>query len=448
VTSPAASQGARRPWYTTPVATPLDVLIAGAGPAGTAVAARLAQKGRAGRILVLDRYRFPRDKPCGGALTGHVEGAMAALGLALRVPSWPCEDARVRFGQFERTVRMGRAVRVIRREEYDADLVAQVRERGVEVVEGEGVVSLEVEAGRVIAHTSAGRTLAARVLVGADGAASVVRKHLAGGYGRARGGDRTIPHRLFQLELTLPVGTGGAPPMLYDFSLMAHGLRGYLWIFPVPGGLVNVGLMHYPARGEDMRRGGRQLVELLGRGLAEHGIELPERAARGWPVWGYHPARQVSAPRLLTVGDAAGIDGLTGEGIAVAMEQAVVAGDAIDRALSAGRFEFRGYRRGLRRAVVGRELALDRHLARLLYDSRRWQDWLSLVLYDPDVIEMYARRVDGTEVLASQKPRLFRALARHLVRRGGRRRELASAAAPALLGEPCAGKTKGISAQC
>ena len=407
-----------------------EVIIAGAGPGGAAVAARLAQHGRAARVLVLDRYRFPREKPCGGALTGHADSAMAALDLELRVPSAACWDAEVRFAGFQRTVRMGRAVRVIRREELDADLVAQVRARGVEVVEGEGVVDYAALADRVVVTTSAGRTLEADVLVGADGAASVVRKRLGGGAGgRGRGGeDREVPHRLFQLEMV--AGGAAAPAMLYDFTPMARGLRGYLWIFPVPGGRQNVGLMHYPAAGA--RRGGRELVELLGRGLAEHGIALPGRAARGWPAWGYQPSRPVSAPRVLTVGDAAGIDGLTGEGIAVAMEQALVAGDWIDRGLRERQLGFAGYRRALRRAVVGRELALDRHLARMLYDSRRWRDWLALVLYDPDVIEMYARRVDGTEVLADQKARLMRALMRQVVKRGTRRRQLAAEEASVL----------------
>src|SRR4029079_17638606 len=140
--------------------------------------ARLAQHGRGGRILVLDRYRFPREKPCGGALTGHADGAMAARDLALRVPSAACVEAGVRFAGFQRTVAMGRAVRVIRREEFDADLVAQVRERGVEVVEGEGVVDFAVDGDRVVVTTSAGRALDAEVLVGADGAASVVGKRL------------------------------------------------------------------------------------------------------------------------------------------------------------------------------------------------------------------------------------------------------------------------------
>jgi geranylgeranyl reductase family protein len=401
-----------------------QVIVAGAGPAGCAVAARLAQHGRAARVLVLDRYHFPRDKPCGGALTGHADAVMAELELELRVPSWPCGDARVRFGSYERTVAMERAVRVIRREDFDADLVAQVRARGVEVVEGEGVTGFEVTGDRVTVTTSAGRRVTAEVLVGADGAASVVRKRL--GAPRGHAADRVVPHRLFQLEAPL-ADSAAEPTMLYDFSPMAHGLRGYLWVFPVPGRRQNLGLMHYPTRDAGGRRSGRQLTCLLARGLTDHGIAMAPGAARGWPVWGYDPSHPVSGPRVVTVGDAAGIDGLTGEGIAVAMEHAVVAGDHLHAALAQRRFGFTGYRRALRRAVVGRELALDRRLAAMLYDSPRWMDWLSLVLLDPDVIEMYARRVDGTEVLADQKLRLVRAFARHMVQRGRRRRELAAA---------------------
>jgi flavin-dependent dehydrogenase len=213
----------------------------------------------------------------------------------------------------------------------------------------------------------------------------------------------------------------------------AGGLRGYLWIFPVTGDRANVGLMHYPSS----RKGGPELLRVLRDGLAAHGLELPARGARGWPVWGYDPGAPVSAPRLLTVGDAAGIDGLTGEGIAVAMEQAVVAGDTCARALATGDVGFRGYRRALRRATVGRELALDRWLARLLYQrGPGWQRWMSLVLFDPDVLEMYAARVSGSEILADQKLRLWSALVRHTLASGARRKQLREALAQSVASSP------------
>ncbi len=396
-----------------------DVVIVGAGPAGAAVAARLHQHG-VRDVVVLDRYDFPRDKPCGGGLTGHIDEALAAVDLRLEVPSVASPAATVRFGSFERTVTMGRPVRVIRRVEFDASLVAQVRAKGVELRTGVAVDGLAVAGDHVALKLGGGGQLAAKIVVGADGAASVVRKHLTGNA-------KALPHRLFMAEL--PVAATAAPrddAMIYDFTAMADGLRGYVWLFPVAGDRVNVGLMHYPSS----RRGGPELLALLRKHLAPYGVALPAKGSRGWPVWGYHPSAPVSAPRLLTVGDAAGIDGLTGEGIAVAMEQAQVAGDAIARALTSGDVGFAGYRRALRKAVVGRELALDRHLARLLYQhGPGWQRWLSLVLFDPDVLEMYAARVAGTEVLADQKARLWGALVRHGFAARRRRRELTAAAA-------------------
>ena len=397
-----------------------EVIIAGAGPAGASVAARLYQHDRGARVLVLERYRFPRPKPCGGGLTGHVDEAMEALDLRLTVPHWPAGEAKVRFGSFERTVQMGKPVNVIRREELDASLVEQVREKGVEVVEGEGVRSFEVTADGVRVKTSTGRLLTCSVLVGADGAASVTRKHLLGG-------DKALPHRLFKMEMQLPAQRAMDPAMLYDFTPMARGLRGYLWVFPVPERRVNVGVMHYPA----YRKSGIELVDVLRTGLAELGLSLPAKGTRGWPAWGYHPKTPIAQPRVVTVGDAAGIDGLTGEGISVAMEHAVVAGDAIDRALRTKDLSFSQYRRKIRRAVVGRELALDRWLARLLYHRRGngWQHWLSLVLFDSDVLDMYAARVSGSEILADQKLRLYRALFRHLYKLRARNRALRQAMA-------------------
>nr|HEX4317497.1 NAD(P)/FAD-dependent oxidoreductase [Kofleriaceae bacterium] len=392
----------------------LDAIVLGAGPAGCAVAARLLQRGVT-RFAVLERYAFPRDKPCGGGLTGHADEALAALGLELRVPRVPAPHARVVYGAFERTIEMQRPVNVVRRIDFDADLVAQVRAKGADVREDSAAEAIAVRDDRVEVTLSGGRTVAARVLIGADGVASIARKHLVG--------ERALPHRLFMQELAIAAPPTGADTMVYDFTAMPTGVRGYTWVFPSPAG-VNVGIMHYPAD----RRGGPELVRRLREHLAPLGVALPMKGARGWPVWGYEPSARVAGPRVVVVGDAAGIDGLTGEGIAVAMEHGAIAGDHVARALATGDVAFRGYRRALRRAVVGRELALDRRLARMLYQrGAGWRDWMALVLFDADVLDMYAARVSGSQVLADQKWRLVKALGRHALARGRRLRQLAEA---------------------
>jgi geranylgeranyl reductase family protein len=385
-----------------------DVIISGAGPAGVAAAVALAQLEPAARIVCIDKAHFPREKPCGGGLTGHARAALAALGLEVRVPHVPCRQGRIIYGRATRDVRLERPVDVVRRREFDADLVEQARARGITVVEGEGLASFAVdEAARTVrVTTTRGRALTARVLVGADGAGSRVRRALAR--------DGRPPLRLFQAEVPAPAGLALEDRMIYDFSPMDEGLRGYVWLFPVAGGVVNVGAMHTPSR----MLSGTAIEAVLRRALARHGVTLA--GARGWPAWRYRRGARIAAPHVLCVGDAAGIDALTGEGIAVGLEEGPIAAGTIARALASGDFELSRYGRDVRRAIVGRELALDGKLAALLYAPRTFAPWLSLIMFDERMQQLYAARVSGSEVLADRKRDLLAALARHVVL--GRRR--------------------------
>jgi flavin-dependent dehydrogenase len=262
--------------------------------------------------------------------------------------------------------------------------------------------------------TTAGRVRVARVLVGADGAGSRVRRALAR--------DGRPPLRLFQAEVPAPPGLDLGDRMVYDFSPMDEGLRGYVWLFPVAGGLLNVGAMHTPSRSLS----GAAIEAVLERALARYGVTLPN-GARGWPAWRYRRGARIAAPHVLCVGDAAGIDALTGEGIAVGLEEGPIAARAISDALSSGDFAFARYARDVRDAVVGRELALDGRLAAMLYSPRAFSLWLSLIMFDTRMQALYAARVSGSEILADRKRELLAALGRHVLHARKRLRDLGAA---------------------
>ena len=388
----------------------IEVLIAGAGPAGIATAVGLARQrpdwAQRGAIVCFDRARFPREKPCGGGLTGHARAALDHLGLQVRVPSIPCDEGEIVFGKASETVALKVPVEVIRRSEFDEDLVRQARALGVVVHEAEGVASYEVLAADacIRATTSTGRSFEARVLVAADGAGSRIRQQLIQSDPHAP----VQPLRLFKHEIS----TDGPPParMIYDLSPMTEGLRGYVWLFPVSGNRLNVGIMHYPSR----KLSGAEIEGILNRALARHGVRLPS-TARGWPAWPYDPRATISSERVLCVGDAAGIDALTGEGIAVGLEHGAIAAKQIVEAFASNDFALAGYAQAVAQATVGRELVLDARIAKRLYAPRGFRYWLSLVMFDRRVRELYAARVCGSLVLSDQLSTLAGAFVRHLV---------------------------------
>jgi hypothetical protein len=113
-----------------------------------------------------------------------------------------------------------------------------------------------------------------------------------------------------------------------------------------------------------------------------------------------------------------------------------LAGGAVTRALASGDFGLEGHEHALRRSVIGRELLLDRWLAsRVDQPGERWRQWLSMMLFDREFLDLYAARVAGTRVLAGSKLRLAHLIGRPWLaqrrRLEGLRRVLAGLAAGA-----------------
>jgi flavin-dependent dehydrogenase len=334
-----------------------DVLIVGSGPAGSALALHLAALAPdvAHRTLLVEKRRHPRHKVCAGGLIPHTLACLRELEVPLTVPHALIQRATARIPR--RDVQYGDRdlCAVVRRSEFDALLASRVKERGVALVEAEKVVDIRREAGTTRVFTE-GREIRPRIVVGADGSGSVVRRRLF------EPGTEAIGRAVM---CDLPADALGAVDgerYVFDFRAVPRGLKGYVWEFPCwIGGKLHVNLGAYA-----LDRGGAvSLPELVRERARELGI-APTRL-EAFPIRWYEPKPPVASRGALLVGDAAGCDPLMGEGISYAFEYGRLAAETIVTALRRRDVDLSGYSRSVSASWFGRKLRRLKMVSRLFY---------------------------------------------------------------------------------
>ncbi|MGD9764665.1 MAG: NAD(P)/FAD-dependent oxidoreductase [Candidatus Binatia bacterium] len=295
-------------------------IIVGAGPGGSATALSLHRldAGLARDVLILEKSRHPRSKVCAGGLIPAGRRWMAEHDVPLAIPHVTVHRAQVTTPNRVVSHEDRDLCYVIRRAELDALLVDAVRARGTEVREQEPVLALERADGGVRVTTATGAYHAPLVL-GADGAGSVVRRRLVDPARRhlARAVMTDVPASATRWE-------GFARARYdFDFRLLRRGLKGYLWAFPC---LID-GVPHANIGAYALTPDGARLDAEFAAFLGELGAAGARRVA--FPIHWYAPGAQVAADRAWLIGDAAGVDALMGEGISLAMEYGELAAGAL-----------------------------------------------------------------------------------------------------------------------
>ncbi len=313
-----------------------DVLVVGGGPAGSTTALRLAEAGA--RVVLVDRARFPRDKPCGGGLT------MRAVRECPVDPSPVVEEEvdlvelRFRYGDSVLRRAASPVVRMTQRRRLDAFLLDAARERGVEVREGTTVDVNDVPAD---------------VVVGADGANGTTARALGLGAGIVHG---------VAYEGNVPYGAVDRERYARRAVIeLADIPGGYGWVF-AKGDHVNVGVGAWQSEGPRLR-------EHLDRLCAAHHIPTSKlESLRGHRLPLRRPGTPIAAERALLVGDAAGlIDPASGDGMYECFVSSRLASAAILDLLGGRATSLRPYEAAvdarlgpLHRASWKLKLALDR----------------------------------------------------------------------------------------
>jgi menaquinone-9 beta-reductase len=311
-----------------------DVLVVGAGPAGSAAAAVLARAGR--DVLLVESAAHPRPKTCAEYASPRIVEELDRLGLsrdAWQADALPLHGMRVIRGDDAVLMHYadGRGPRPawgLERQRFDAALAAHAAAEGARLVERTsfedahwrgGVGGLGGRVAGAQLRTAEGRlTVRCRWLIGADGARSRVAQRVS-----VEGGDAR-PKRLGL------VAHYAGLPQLTDHGEMHVADGYYVGLAPLPGGRLNVG-MALPLNGE--RRPAEERFGAAIDGLPAvagrlHGVErlTPIRGAS--PIG--HRVRSAAGRGWMLIGDAAGfIDPFTGEGIYRALRSARAAGEAL-----------------------------------------------------------------------------------------------------------------------
>lgn len=319
-----------------------DVVIVGAGPAGSTAATALARRGR--DVLVLDRAEFPRDKACGDGIPPGTVGILHDLGMAdvlraanfqridaLRLVSARGRDWRLAF----QPRRDGADFLIAPRFRFDDVLCRYAIASGAQFRRAQVRAPL-LDHGRVVGVRAeidgAEEEIPARVVIGADGATSAIARALAPE--KPPESSRAVAIRAY-LERFETI------PRSVEFHFGASYAPGYAWVFPLGTTTANVGVI---VRTDRFKRRGISIEALL-HGFLE-GNDLRRRGAtveflRDVATWQLPLAVPGRTRRAfngaILVGDAARlVDALTGEGIHNAVVSATLGADVVDRALERG----------------------------------------------------------------------------------------------------------------
>lgn len=352
-----------------------DIIICGIGPAGAAAALALSHSGLS--VLMIDRHEFPRNKICGDALSPDVVNQLHKLPLdtgplfeQMEQKIW-CKAVRFFGPNYTaadlRLSENGPTGFVSERLHFDQFMFEQVQKApNASIITGHKLNRIEVTPSYVEVTLDNGDLYRSAIVLGADGAQSVVARQLAN-----QSVDKN--HHCAGLRQYYENVEGFSADHAVELHFYKEFLPGYFWIFPLPNNRANVG------------------VGMLSRFVADKNINLKERlqdiianhpnvrdrfknaraveSIKGFSLPLGSKKRSISGNRYLLLGDAASlINPLSGEGIGNAIRSGRIAAEHLIKIFPAQQFD----------AEVNK--AYDREVYRLMWGELRANYYIQRIM--------------------------------------------------------------------
>ena len=324
-----------------------DVIVVGAGPAGSTLAYELA--GRGIGVLVLEKEKLPRYKCCAGGVTSKaaklldfdisevVEDVVYEVSFTFNLGS-------PYLGQHGQPL-----IYTVMRDVFDYFLVERAQQLGAVLMDGQKVTQIQVSADWVEIST-ADNIFRSRLVAGADGAYSVVARELGMG--------RNIEYAVgIESEIAVPTEelAKWKSRVRIDLGCIPGG---YAWVFPKRNHL-SIGAGCLASKARSLNRRYQEFLNSLSIGsytIARSSSHLIPTCTKGRLVW---------QDKALLLGDAAGLtDPLTGEGIYNAIQSAQLAAPVIENSLLRGKSGLTDYQQIVDRKIMS-ELMIARKLSKL-----------------------------------------------------------------------------------
>lgn len=307
-----------------------DVIIVGAGPAGSTAGYILGSYGF--KVLIIEKDRFPRKKLCAGCLTDKTIQLLQrvygeSIGLLKKNNILEYESFLYEITFMDKMLSKRGYTKpfyFVDRTAYDSLLFEKAKQVGVETIEGAAVVSYNLLMNEL--KTSSKRQLSGRVIIGADGVNSVIRRTFSKGPFDQHTWNKNMATAL---EVSIPRSNINKS---IDHPVIIFGFidYGYSWVFPNRENLLIGSCGLNIVNKKRFRNSFNHLLSFLNIGLDNVRIEthpLPYGGFLKKPIFG----------NTILIGDAAGfVDPVVGEGIYYAQRSGEIAAHAIYRALKHG----------------------------------------------------------------------------------------------------------------